>query len=447
MTVKWLDDARRVHVLDLAAELELAVALDGKSFGPCPGCGEVTRGKDKRGRCKVLGDGKGWKCYSNGSDGCGAEGDGPALVAWRLTGKPWGKGDQATSATVREWYAARRWCEPWQEHGAPLPALRTVAPPAPRPAVEPPARPPLAEVRELWQRCVPVTADPEVAAWLTGRADGAIDPAAVAALDLARALPAELDNLPRWARCAGRSWAEGGYRLLVKAWEADPEHPGRLRWASLHARAVRPGCEPKGVWPAGAGAAGLVLATGADPLAHGLPLVELAEGVPDWLRLVLDRGARCAKGDRPAVWGVTSGSAIPAVAGVVPEGWTVAIRTHDDQSGDKYAARWQELLTPRGCNLRREHKRNLPALRVDPPLSSPVHPPADVDLVAVAVAALGDACGGAEVAAVWAACCRAAGGAELVAPAIAEAHRLALAGLDGWELNEHGAELRLWGVA
>lgn len=436
MTAKWLDDARRVPVLDLAAELGAELGRDRKSFGPCPGCGNAHRNNpgrtlDRRGRCLVDASGNGWACYSNGSHGCGAKGDGPALVAWTLTGKPWGKGDAETSAAVREWYAARGWCEPWQEHGGkPAPPAAPMRRPVPALPLAVRARPPLAEVRELWRRCLPVTADPEVAAWLAGRADGPIDPAAVARLDLARALPAALDGLPRWARCNRQSWAEGGYRLIVRAWEADPEHPGRLRWASLHARAVRPGCDPKGVWPAGAAAGGLVWATGANPVAHGLPLVELAEGVPDWLRLVLDRGERCDAGKRPAVWGVTSGSADPAVAAVVPEGWTVAIRMHADEGGDKYAAKWRELLTPRGCTLRRQRKHN---------------PPADVDLVAVTVAALDDASGGAEVAAVWAACCRQAGGAELVAAAVTAAHLRAVARLDDWERGEHGAELRRLG--
>ena len=36
MTAKWLDDARRVLVLDLAAELGLDLGGDRKSFGPLP---------------------------------------------------------------------------------------------------------------------------------------------------------------------------------------------------------------------------------------------------------------------------------------------------------------------------------------------------------------------------------------------------------------------------
>ena len=67
--------------------------------------------------------------------------------------------------------------------------------------------------------------------------------------------------------------------------------------------------------------------------------------------------------------------------------------------------------------------------------------------MAVAVKQLRASCYGAEVAQIWMQCCWNAGGAELVAPAIAEAHRLAVAGLDGWELGEHDGELRRLGVA
>jgi hypothetical protein len=176
-------------------------------------------------------------------------------------------------------------------------------------------------VRDLWRRCVPVTADPEVAAWLAERTDpGPIDPAKVAALDLARALPADLVDLPGWARFKGKPWTASGHRLVVRAWEADPDNPERLRVASLHARNVLPNCagDDKAAWPAGATAASLILATGPDPRAHGLPLVEIPEGVPDWLRLAVTVAADLPKGKRSAVWGAWSGSADPAVAAVVP---------------------------------------------------------------------------------------------------------------------------------
>ena len=439
----WLDAARDVALLDVAAELGLDVGRDGRSFGPCPACGEATRNNpgralDRRGRCRVTPDGAGWLCCSNGSDGCGATGDGLTLVAWSLTGRPWAKGDRGAGDAMRAWYAERGWCppadgQPWKPPARP----RAVAPRPPEPQARP--RPALDELRALWRRCAPVTADPEVAAWLSGRSDGPIDPAAVAALDLARALPADLVNLPRWAFKDGAPWTASGLRLLVRAWEAAPDGAG-LRRASVQARNVRPGClkKDKAAWPAmgfGSGG-GLVFADNPDLLAPGLPLLELAEGVPDWLRLVIDRAAR-PEGLRSAVLGVVSGSATPEVAALVPVGWTVAIRTHADGQGDKYAAEWGGLLTPRGCELRRQRKANAPPV-------APVPGPADLvaDPMTAACDGLRDARDGAELALVWHLVCCDCGGPERVPEPVAALHRQAVEGLSAVERGLYRAKVR-----
>lgn len=453
----WLDAARSVPLLDVAAALGLDVATKygGASFGPCPRCGESTRGKgDSRGRCVVLDrDHKvgRWACHSNESDGCGAWGDAVALVVWTLTGAAWAKGDKAASATVRQWYADRGWCEPWATGGprsTVAPARPRIAPVA-RPAAALPQRLPVDEVRDLWRRCVPVTADPAVSAYLAGRHDGAIDPAMVAALDLARALPADLRDLPRWARFKGQPWTESGHRLIVRCWEADADNAGRLRVAGLHARNVLPGCDPsdKAAWPAGASAAGLLFATGPDPTAHGLPLVELAEGVPDWLRLALTRAA-LPKGNRPAVWGVVNGSADPAVAAAVPEGWPVAIRTHADDSGDKYAEQWRQLLAARGCYLQRQRKANVAAAPAQPGKPD-LRPVAAVELVNVDEVAwywrwarFNKADAPAELATMWHYTVRDLGGPEGVPAEVARAHAQTVDSLTAEIRNEYHAILR-----
>lgn len=436
----WLADARRVALLDVAVSLGLTVHPDGKSWGPCPGCGAATRGKrgDKRGRCVVLDKTATWACHSNGGDTCGAHGDGLALVAWTLTGKAWTKGDRGTSATVRSWYAARGWCDAWNPSGQPIPpaTLRHHVAPVARVVPAKPQRPDPEQVCDLWRRCVPVTDDPEVAAWLTGRTDpGPIDPAAVAAMDLARALPPEL-VVPGWARFQGRPWTTSGHRLIVRAWAVNPDDPERLVAASLHARNVRPGGDAgdKAAWPAGASAAALILATGTDPRAHGRHLVEIAEGVPDWLRLVLAR-AEQPLGQRPAVWGVWSGSADPALAAIVPEGWTVAIRTHADDGGDKYAAAWQSLLTARNCTIYRQRKVN-----------GPTPTPAKLDLVAQALEALRDSDGPEALAMVWACCCRQWGGALLVPTAVSGQLRERHGDMSGWDMTAYHAKLRELGT-
>jgi hypothetical protein len=277
-----------------------------------------------------------------------------------------------------------------------------------------------------------------------------IDPAAVAALDLARALPLDVLDLPRWASYGGDPWTSTGHRLIVQAWEADPDTPGRLRVASLHARNVRPDCAPgdKAAWPgAGPGSAsGLVWATGPDTRAHGLPLVELAEGVPDWLRLVLERATR-PEGHRPAVVGIVSGSADPDLAALVPGGWTVAIRTHADPAGDKYAASWAELLRPRGCTLHRQRKANGPAA------PSTIAPPADLDpppdgcaswadWTRTAGEGLADAADGEGLALWWRLCCGTCGGADRVPAPVADLHRRAVEGLARMDLDLYRAKVR-----
>ena len=346
----WLADARRAPVADVALALGLDLAADGRSFGPCPSCGEATRAndgrRDRRGRCRVFPDGGGWACCSNGSDGCGAHGDALSLVALMVAGGPWTRGDVATGEAIRDWYATRGWCE--AADGAP-PARPATRPPRARPtSLAAPTRPPPLEVASLWFRCLPVSADPEVAAWLEGRG---MDPGEVAGADLARALPCD-GLLPRWTRYRGRSWRDTGHRLVVAAHEPDPDRPGLLALASLHARAVID-CDAgdKAAWPAGASAAGLIMA--ADPWApmadgEARGLVTICEGVPDWLTLALAPATA-----RGALIGGWSGSATPATAAMVPAGWTVALLQHDDAGGDRQANAWRELLPGRTLHRKR----------------------------------------------------------------------------------------------
>ena len=98
---------------------------------------------------------------------------------------------------------------------------------APRRDDRPP--PPLDEVHALWDQCRPVPDDPEVSAWITGRG---LDAFTIADRDLARALPRGAD-LPRWAWLGGRSWAQGGYRVVLPLYDASGVLP------SVHARNVQ----------------------------------------------------------------------------------------------------------------------------------------------------------------------------------------------------------------
>lgn len=268
----------------------------------------------------------------------------PLLQAWNSTCQPpWPDPD------LRKKLANAR------KHGSEGPGAALNAPLAatlrggPAPAQATPRRGVAGEARALWQRCAPVTADPAVSAWL---ADAGCDAAAVAALDLARALPADLPDLPAWAKFKGQPWTATGHRLLARAWEADPDNPGRLRWASVCACSVLPGPndDDRGeAWPTGTTPGGLVLAPWGDPSAHGRRHLDLAAGVAGWLRLLLSRGAQCPKGKRPAVWGRCQREADSGAVELVPAGWPVLVHPRTDGRDDGHA--WAGALAACGFQV------------------------------------------------------------------------------------------------
>lgn len=91
----------------------------------------------------------------------------------------------------------------------------------------------------------------------------AIDPAAVAAADLARVVPGCLD-LPRWARRGGQTGFDRGHRLDVRLWQ--PAAAGAFEHVSLHSRRLAPeASQDKARFPRGCSAARLMLACGPQP--------------------------------------------------------------------------------------------------------------------------------------------------------------------------------------
>lgn len=221
------------------------------------------------------------------------------------------------------------------------PGRRQAAPPPSQPSW-----PPRAEVEALWASCRFVVDDDEVAAWLRSRA---LDPAAVDALGLARALPVGAP-LPRWARCQGAWWTEGGHRCILPMFD----HCGDLR--SVRARRLS-SHNPKGAPPKGYRVAGVVmadslartiLATGRRPSTwpQGAPLrIVVAEGEPDFLTW----STSFSDGDltAPAVIGVVSGSWSSALAARVPSGSEIIIRTDHDEAGERYAGAIHDSLADR----------------------------------------------------------------------------------------------------
>ena len=140
----------------------------------------------------------------------------------------------------------------------------------------------------------------------------------------------------------------------------DPrDHPGATgRALSLRARCIIPSVTPKSLVPSGFAVKGLVLA---DPLAVQL----LSGAVPDWWdpqEIIISEGEvdfvtwvtrqRETDPQGPAVFGVEAGAWSTSIAARIPDGSAVAVRTHHDVPGMRYADEVAETLLGR-CRLYR----------------------------------------------------------------------------------------------
>ncbi len=239
--------------------------------------------------------------------------------------------------------------------------------------------PPVEEVAALWAACrhVDGTGCAALAGdWITYRRG--LDTRALAALDLVRVLP-DRHPWPAWMPWMQRppvEWlslyplavpmydAGGALRLLrfravteIREVDADA-NPAALRWRP---RKV----EPKGIAPRGARLAGLLLAdppgramlrgeSGGDLGSPGEGWdgvrVVICEGEPDtWTAATIMRKApgRTRDGRTWATLGVVAGSWTAELAARVPDGAEVALWTHHDAAGDKYATRIADTLAAR----------------------------------------------------------------------------------------------------
>jgi DnaB-like helicase C terminal domain len=214
---------------------------------------------------------------------------------------------------------------------------RRLEPPPP----EPPRYPTPAELAALWQATVDVTEHPPAEGALRARG---IAPGLVRDLTLARALPSDGVVLPRWAAKAGRPWPEAGYAMVVPMWGLE-EASAADRRPCLVGRSVRawhldpspPEGTPKRVAPLGMTTAGLVMAcpVARRLIAEGRPCrLVVVEGEPDFLSLAT---AAAVEGRAWGVLGVVAGSWTLAIAGLVPPRSVLAVATHNDAAGDRYA--------------------------------------------------------------------------------------------------------------
>lgn len=206
-------------------------------------------------------------------------------------------------------------------------------------------------VETFWNHSNPVTEDESARAWLAGRA---LDADSVELWDLARVTPLAC-TLPSWARSAKGSWLETSHRLVLRGFTATGEPSG------LRARALDPAAEPKALAPSGFSTAGLVYACGlgqqllrGDPLDWWKPEIVIVEGIPDFLTWTSQQPEGNEHG--PAVFGIESGAWTAAHAARIPDGARVAVRTHLDAAGDKYAQVVAESFMNREVQLFRPRR-------------------------------------------------------------------------------------------
>lgn len=368
---RWLDAIRARPLDEVAGALGLVPLRGAGRLSPCPACdAETTSHRDKRGPVGLRSDRLGWTCHA-----CKAGGDLVALVACHLFGAPLEAGDRERWHALRAWAAERGWCE------APR---RPVAVPTPRRRVTENTRAKLANaaraderpvmdrdvVDEAWRAFGPVDRDPEVRAYLEGRG---MDAALIADRDLARAIPAGWAG-PRWARMAGRAWAEAGFRFAVRMFDADGIP------ALIHARNIRSGDDlkreglRKGAFPIGYTVRGLLMANAiarAHLLEHDEDEVRGLEGLPapSWLApgelwdVVVTEGATDflkfaprlhRTTPRAAVLSIVAGSMQPHLANLLPKGrCLLRIETDYDEGGDKYVEPVRTTLGRNAAKIKR----------------------------------------------------------------------------------------------
>lgn len=305
----------------------------GEWAGPCPLCG----GRDRlRVWPRCEGGARAW-CRR-----CGEQGD---ALTWAML---------LDSADPDEAGGTGRWLRR-QGHGTGARRLVSGAVSAPQKRshqAEVRRRIPPAELRALWEQCLPVVEAREVRRYLEDVRQ--LDAGAVADLDLARAVPRR-GALPHWARCGG-DWRERGYWLVLPMFDA----AGRM--VNLHARScLAPQPKPKSVNPVGGSHAGTAFACpmGARVLAgerDALDLLErvslnVVEGVGDFLRMATHHGSGVGLERAPAVFGLMKGSWTEGLAAGVPLGARVCVAPHADEAGEQLMNRVADSLRER-CTLR-----------------------------------------------------------------------------------------------
>lgn len=337
----WLDDARGTHVLHIAnlCGIETRRRNERKAEVVCPACGDRTRhhkSGDTRLSADVVHHGKGWFCFQ-----CNAKGDAIDFAAYVFGGQRFAEANQSTRDRVRELFDGR----------VRLPKVLTEQQPSA------PRHVPAEELQAVWAGCCSVTEDVEVSEYLRGRG---IDPAAVAADDLARALTTS-GPTSRWMKhrpCAdapATNWRQSGHRLVV------PLHDTEGAMRSLLARLVRSprAGERKSSAPMGCDRGGLAMAcratiemlrTGRSPNTDGRAFrIYATEGEIDFLSACV-RIPESSDVRVRAVIGIVNGTLTSELGKRFPSGAQVVSLFDKDDEGTKYEMRLRGIL-PHGCSF------------------------------------------------------------------------------------------------
>ncbi|MFT5686907.1 MAG: hypothetical protein ACI8RZ_007864, partial [Myxococcota bacterium] len=194
----WLEEASEMAIPAMVRHL--GMHSRGNRCWPCPACNEETAGSKDRRKGPISFNHIGWRCHR-----CDQGGRALDLAAWVMLGaaKP-ATGDKDGWARFAEVYTGQAPKVYDLDEHRKL-SVRRISPGPINP------RPPHHELVRFWGRCIPVTEDAEVSAWLESRG---FKPHQIARADLARALP-ESVFCPRWASFMGERWKHSGHRLIV----------------------------------------------------------------------------------------------------------------------------------------------------------------------------------------------------------------------------------------
>lgn len=119
MSGGWIGGAKdRARISEIASAIGLGRGRMN-SMGPCPACGEGTRGSsDPRGPIGVAGDDRGWRCHR-----CSVGGDAIDLVAWKVVGDSFSDASPEQRVEVRGWFERAGLIEPRSR----TPSVRSVS--------------------------------------------------------------------------------------------------------------------------------------------------------------------------------------------------------------------------------------------------------------------------------------------------------------------------------